>query len=151
MTTTINKLSDLLPGYINLFVIPVSNIVATGNEIEVFSLDDVFQIQASVDSIHHEVTHINDENGSYFQHQVTATLQGYSTENASKLERCANTPVILRMQRDDGNFIRLGDKTNALVFTAPFSSTKPGYDLLFTGEFDYEFQPNPSGISQQND
>lgn len=147
MTATINKNADRLPAYISLFVIPVWNVLATNTKIEVISLDDVYQVQASIDSIHHEATHINDENGSYYQHQVTATLQGYSIDSASKLAKCLMSPVVLMMQRDDGGYIRLGDYDNALTFTAPFSSVKPGYDLLFVGELAYEFQPNPGLIT----
>jgi hypothetical protein len=140
---TITKNSELLPGYVKLIVIPTSNIVSIeSNQVNVISNNNVYLIQCSIDSINHEARHIENENGKFYEHTVSARLQGYNNNNDSALSEISVPNVVLLLLTDENTWIRLGDKENALSFTGDFNTDKPGYDIMFVGELPYKSMPN---------
>ncbi|MGE4568028.1 MAG: hypothetical protein AB7C90_02460 [Bacteroidales bacterium] len=140
---TISKNSDLLPGYVKLIAIPVWNISSiAANRVNVISNNDVYFFQCSIDSIHHDAKQIEGDHGPYFEHSVTATIQGYNDQAEGYLNSIQASPVVLLMQQDDASWIRLGDTECALVLTRDFTTQKPGYDISFTGELTYKSMPN---------
>lgn len=140
---TISKFSDLLPGYVQLIVIPTQNISAIAqNTVNVISNDDVFLIQASNDSISHEAPMAENDHGKYFDHLVTATLQGYGKDQEDEIKSIYSGYVVLLMQTDDASWIRLGSTENPMNLIIDFSSAKPGFNLQFSGQLPYKSMPN---------
>jgi len=83
----------------------------------------------------------DEDNGTYYDHQVTAFVPGEHESN-SEFDDLARHYVVLLLQTDNGSWIRLGDKSYPLKFLPKYSTQKPGYDLLFTGQLLYKSQPN---------
>lgn len=135
----LSKNSDQIAGLIKIICIPAWNIAAiSGLQVSVISNDKVFMLQCAIDSLHHQAELIENENGKFFQHDISGFLPGDKAENDPYLNLLSIAPVILLTQTDDGSWVRIGDSEHALSFTYQYSTKSPGYDLSFKGDLIYK-------------
>lgn len=139
---TILKNSDQLPGLVKIIAIPTGNIASiVGNVITVLSDNEVYLLQASIDSVQHNAVLTDDDNGKFFAHTVSAVLHGRDEVSDQYLQQIAMGYSVVLLQKDDASWYRIGDKENAMSLLFNFDTSRPGYTLEFSGALSYKSAP----------
>ncbi len=140
---TISKNSDQLAGIVKLIAIPVGVITSIlSGSVNVSDNDSVYLINCSIDSIQHEDKITDDDNGKFHAHRVTGVIHGSDTVSSAYLNILAATYLVLLLQTDNGSWVRIGEKTNAMSLIWNYSSIRPGYEIEFTGNLTTEALQN---------
>jgi hypothetical protein len=114
----INKQHDQLSGHFGIIAVPLNNIkLIQGSTIEYYNQDLNYRLNCSRESISYSCPSNYSKAGNSFEHKISATISGRSTENDRLLEEMIRYQFDVILQNSDGNYTRIGDQVKGLFIS----------------------------------
>lgn len=139
----INKQHNQLSGHLGIIAVPLNNIKSIqGSNIEYYNPELNYQLNCSRDSISYSCPSIYSKAGITFDHKISASIFGCSTENNRLLEEMLRYQFVVILQNADGNNSIIGGVSKGLAFsfeyvTSPDPNGTIGYSVHFEGNLLY--------------
>lgn len=146
MTTLEKQIS--LGGNLALFIIPASKIHSIAdNSIYYTGTDPAVEIQCSSESIQHIIEKQHTRAGLLYNQTITGFLPGYSQQNNDMLNELSSyKPLVVVVRNANGDFLRMGSKTEGFILTHTYDTSKAtsdrtGFSIKLSGST--TFAPAP--------
>jgi len=136
---SINKISDQIPGLLNLYCIPIYNVsYISQGKTYIINPYHVYKFIFALDSLKLNSITINSEKGDHYNHQLNCFVPGEGTPENRVLAFLRRYTLLTIFQEADGTHRRLGNHATGLRLTYDYQSGNreefsKGYSIQLSG------------------